>query len=86
MDHLNLQRFGNFGIACVGGVATLNIQHLVYQPTDVTWNSITSHLLLILQCWDYHNIIDVTKGLGDRFEEMLDKYAECVTPTNHVLT
>lgn len=38
--------------------------------------------------WDNRDIMDVTKeGLGDRFEEMLDKYfTECVTPTNHDLT
>ena len=33
------------------------------------------------QGWDNRDIMDITKeGLGDRFEEMLDKYfTECVT-------
>jgi len=35
--------------------------------------------------WDNRDTMDVTKeGLGDHFEEMLDKFfTECVTPTNH---
>ena len=44
-----LQRSGDFGIARLGGVATLNIQRLVYRPPDVAWDSITSHLLFILR-------------------------------------
>ena len=38
--------------------------------------------------WDNRDIMDVTKeGLGDRFEEMLDKFfTECVRPTDHDFT
>ncbi len=38
--------------------------------------------------WDNRDIMDVTKeGLGDHFEQMLDKFfTECVTPTGHDLT
>ena len=43
------QRSGDFGIARLGGVATLNIQRLVYRPSDVAWDAITSHLLFILR-------------------------------------
>ncbi|KAF8267460.1 hypothetical protein EI94DRAFT_1730637 [Lactarius quietus] len=42
-------RSGDFGIARLGGVATLNIQRLVYRPPDVAWNAITSHLLFIIR-------------------------------------
>jgi hypothetical protein len=43
------QRSGDFGIARLGGVAALNIQHLVYRPSDVTWDVITSHLFFDLR-------------------------------------
>jgi hypothetical protein len=33
----------------LGGVATLNIQRLVYRPPDIAWNAITSHLLFIIR-------------------------------------
>src|SRR6266702_3674961 len=49
MDYLDLQRSGDFGIARLGGVATLNIQRLVYRPPDVAWDAITSHLLFVLR-------------------------------------
>jgi hypothetical protein len=49
IDHLDLQRSGDFGIARLGGVATLNIQRLVYRPPEVAWNCITSHFLFILR-------------------------------------
>ena len=49
IDQLDSQRSGDFGIARLGGVATLNIQRLVYRPPDVAWNSITSHLLFIIR-------------------------------------
>ncbi|KAI9435094.1 hypothetical protein H4582DRAFT_1817945 [Lactarius indigo] len=42
-------RSGDFGIARLGGVATLNIQRLVYRPPDVAWDAITSHLLFVLR-------------------------------------
>jgi 1,2-dihydroxy-3-keto-5-methylthiopentene dioxygenase len=41
------------------------------------------------QGWDNRDVMNVTKeGLGDRFEEMLDKFfTECVRPsTDHDLT
>ena len=41
------QRPGNFGIACLGVVATLNIQHLVYRSSDVAWDAVTSHLFVL---------------------------------------
>jgi hypothetical protein len=44
-----VQRSGDFGIARLGSVATLNIQRLVYRPPEVAWNCITSHLLFILR-------------------------------------
>jgi hypothetical protein len=44
------QRSGDFGIACLGGVATVTliIQRLVYRPSDVAWDATTSHLLFVL--------------------------------------
>ncbi len=33
----------------MGGVAALNIQRLVYRPSDVAWDAITSHLLFVLR-------------------------------------
>ncbi len=38
--------------------------------------------------WDNRDVMDVTKeGLGDHFEQMLDKFfTECVTPVNYDLT
>ena len=73
MDHWYLQRFGDLSIACFGGVATLNIQRLVYRPPDVARNSITSPPCHSTERWDDRDIIEITKGLGDRFEEMLDQ-------------
>ena len=43
------QRSGDFGITRLGGIATLNIQRLVYRPSDVAWDAITSHLLFVLR-------------------------------------
>jgi hypothetical protein len=43
------QRSGDFGIARLGGVAALtgNIQRLVYRPSNVPWDAITSHLFAL---------------------------------------
>ncbi|KAH8990427.1 hypothetical protein EDB86DRAFT_3244911 [Lactarius hatsudake] len=43
------RRSGDFGVARLCGVATLNIQRLVYRPPDVAWDAITSHLLFVLR-------------------------------------
>jgi hypothetical protein len=44
------QQSDDFGmITRLGGVATLNIQRLVYRPSDVAWNAIASHLLFVLR-------------------------------------
>jgi hypothetical protein len=43
------QQFGDLGIHRLGGVATLNIQRLVYRPFDITCGAITSHLLFVLR-------------------------------------
>jgi len=45
---LRTLRSDDFGIAHLGGVAALNIQRLVYRPSDVAWDAITSHLLFVL--------------------------------------
>jgi hypothetical protein len=39
---------GDLGIAHLGGVTALNIQRLVYRPSDVAWDAITSHPLLFV--------------------------------------
>jgi hypothetical protein len=39
------QRSGDFGIARLGGVAALNIQRLVYRPSDVAWDAPPLHTL-----------------------------------------
>ena len=43
------QRLSDSGIARLGGVAALNIQRLVYRPSNVSWDAITSHPLFILR-------------------------------------
>jgi hypothetical protein len=37
------QRFDDFSIARLGGVAALNIQCLVYRPSDVAWDITSLH-------------------------------------------
>ena len=50
MERPNEQRYGYFAIARLGGVAALNIQRLIHRSPDVTWDTITSHLVFILRC------------------------------------
>ena len=44
----NLQQSRDFKIACLGGIAMLNTQWLMYRPPEAAWKSIISHLLFIL--------------------------------------
>ncbi|KAI0281735.1 hypothetical protein BC826DRAFT_1190901 [Russula brevipes] len=44
---LSSLRSGDFGIARLGGVAVLNMQRLVYRPSDIAWDTLTSHLLFV---------------------------------------
>jgi hypothetical protein len=39
------QWYGDFDIAQQGGVTVFNIQRLVYQPFDIAWDAVCSHLL-----------------------------------------
>ena len=48
LRELSEQRSGDFGIARLGGVAVLDIQRLVCQPSDVAWDAITSHPFFVL--------------------------------------
>ncbi|KAH9049809.1 hypothetical protein EDB83DRAFT_2553433 [Lactarius deliciosus] len=52
-------RSGDLGIARLGGVATLNIQRLVYRPPDVAWDAITSHLLFPIRLQAARTLDDV---------------------------
>ena len=45
---MNDQRSGDFAIARLGRVATLNIQRLVHRSPDVAWDTITLHLIFVL--------------------------------------
>lgn len=49
IERTNGQRSGDFGIARLGGVASLNIQRLVHRSPDVAWDTITSHLIFVLR-------------------------------------
>jgi hypothetical protein len=42
------QPSGDFGIARLGAVAAPNVQRLVYRPSDIAWDTITSYLLFVL--------------------------------------
>jgi hypothetical protein len=41
------QQSGDFNIARLGGVAAINIQRLLYRPSDVVRDAITSHLFVL---------------------------------------
>ncbi|KAG8789976.1 hypothetical protein FRC12_013030, partial [Ceratobasidium sp. 428] len=41
-------RTGDYGIAKLGVVALLNVHRLAYREPEVAWNTITSHLLLVI--------------------------------------
>ncbi|KAF9810712.1 hypothetical protein IEO21_06846 [Rhodonia placenta] len=42
-------RSGDFGISKLGGVAMLNIHRLIYRSSDIAWDPITGHLLVVIR-------------------------------------